>query len=147
MLTCNDVMTIQLSICEPGDTVVQAADLMRQKDIGSLPVVDSKASGRLIGIVTDRDLVLRVIARNRSASSVTVGDVMTASPISCRPEDSFERAMALMAEQQVRRIPVVDGEQRLVGIIAQADVATRLHESRETGALVEAISEPLAVRK
>jgi CBS domain-containing protein len=147
MLTCSDVMTIHPETCEPGDAVVHAAELMKQQDVGSLPVVDSKQSGRLVGIVTDRDLVLRVVAQDRSASSVRVGDVMTATPVSCRPDDTLDRALALMAEQQVRRIPVVDGEQRLVGIIAQADVATRVHESRETGALVEAISEPSAVRK
>jgi len=147
MLICSDVMTIEPVCCVPGDSVTRAAELMKEQDVGSIPVVDSIESKRLVGILTDRDLVVRVVARSRPVASAKVGDVMTAKPTQCRPDDSLDRALALMGEHQLRRIPVTDGDDRLVGIIAQADIATRLQEDKETGALVEAISEPAVVRK
>jgi CBS domain-containing protein len=147
MTTCGDVMTRDPVCCEPGDPVTRAADLMRAHDIGSLPVVESRDSRRLVGIVTDRDLVVKVVAGNRSVESSTVRDAMTANPWSCRERDDLDLAVALMSEQQVRRMPVVNDEGQLVGIIAQADVATRLRDEDQTGELVEAISEPPVVRK
>jgi CBS domain-containing protein len=138
---CSDVMTAQPVCCEPEDSVTKAADMMRQHDVGSLPVVESRSSGRLIGIVTDRDLVTKVVARNRPVGDAKVKDAMTTDPASCKEEDDVDRAVALMAERQVRRMPIVDGAGRLTGIIAQADIATRIHRDQKTGELVEAISE------
>ena len=146
MPKCSEVMTARPVCCEPEDSVSHAADMMRQHDVGSLPVVDSRDSGRLVGIVTDRDLVTKVVARNRPVDSATVKDAMTAGPATCREDDDIERAVSLMAERQVRRMPVVDGGGRLTGIIAQADVATRIHRDQKTGELVEAISSPGARR-
>ena len=140
MPKCSEVMTARPVCCEPEDSVSHAADMMRQHDVGSLPVVDSRDSGRLVGIVTDRDLVTKVVARNRPVDSATVKDAMTAGPATCREDDDVETAVSLMAERQVRRMPVVDGGGRLTGIIAQADVATRIHRDQKTGELVEAIS-------
>ena len=140
MPKCSEVMTAKPVCCEPGDSVTHVADMMRQHDVGSLPVVDSRDSGRLVGIVTDRDLVTKVVARNRPVDGATVKDAMTSSPATCREDDDVERAVSLMAERQVRRMPVIDGGGRLAGIIAQADVATRIHRDEKTGELVEAIS-------
>ena len=140
MPKCSEVMTARPVCCEPEDSVSHAADMMRQHDVGSLPVVDSRDAGRLVGIVTDRDLVTKVVARNRPVDSATVKDAMTAGPATCREDDDVETAVSLMAERQVRRMPVVDGGGRLTGIIAQADVATRIHRDQKTGELVEAIS-------
>jgi CBS domain-containing protein len=147
MATCRETMTPDPVFCQPGDSVSLAADLMRQHNVGSLPVVDTAASRRLVGIVTDRDLVVKVVAGNRAVDTATVRDAMTANPWSCREDDDLDRAIATMAERQVRRLPVVDAEGRLVGIVAQADVATRLRSDRQTGELVEAISEPSVARK
>ena len=147
MSKCSEVMTAKPVCCEPGDSVSHAADMMRLHDVGSLPVVDSRDSGRLVGIVTDRDLVTKVVARNRPVEGATVRDAMTVSPATCREDDDVERAVSLMAERQVRRMPVVDADGRLTGIIAQADVATRVHRERTTGELVEAISESPASRQ
>jgi CBS domain-containing protein len=105
-------------------------------------VVDSRNSGRLVGIVTDRDLVTKIVAGGRAVDTATVRDAMTSNPASCREEDDVKQAVSLMAERQVRRMPVVDRDGRLAGIIAQADVATRMHRDADTGHLVEAISEP-----
>ena len=141
MPKCCDVMTREPVCCEPADPVTRAAEMMRQHDVGSLPVVDSRDSRRLVGIVTDRDLVTKVVAGNRNVASATVRDAMTPEPACCRETDDVERAMSLMADRQVRRMPVVDESGRLSGIIAQADVATRVNRDQTTGKLVEAISE------
>ena len=141
MPKCRDVMTREPVCCEPADPVTRAAEMMREHDVGSLPVVDSRDSRRLVGIVTDRDLVTKVVAGNRNVASATVRDAMTTEPASCRETDDVERAVSLMADRQVRRMPVVDESGRLSGIIAQADVATRVNRDQTTGKLVEAISE------
>jgi CBS domain-containing protein len=147
MTKCSEVMTREPVCCEPGDPVPRVADMMRQHDVGSLPVVDSRTSGRLVGIVTDRDLVTKVVAGNRNVESATARDAMTPNPTSVREDDDVERAMSLMADRQVRRMPVVDESGRLSGIIAQADVATRVSRDKSTGQLVEAISESPTVRR
>lgn len=141
MTTCREVMTPDPVCCEPSETVTRVAELMRQQDVGSVPVVDSHSSRRLVGIVTDRDLVMKVVAGGRDVHEATVSDAMTTSPASCREEDDVNRAVTLMAERQVRRMPIVDASGRLTGIIAQADVATRINRDTQTGQLVESISE------
>ena len=147
MPKCSDVMTAGPVCCEPGDAVTKAADMMREYDVGSLPVVESRSTERLVGIVTDRDLVTKVVADNRPVDKATVRDAMTPDPATCREDEDVERAVSLMAERQVRRMPVVDGAGRLRGIIAQADIATRINRDQQTGELVEAISEPPAARR
>jgi CBS domain-containing protein len=103
-------------------------------------LVDSQAGKKLIGIVTDRDFVMKVIAEGRDPKGTRVGDVMTSNPVTCREDDDVQDAAELMAERQVRRIPVVDEDGTILGIIAQADLATRLSKSRKTGDVVEKIS-------
>ena len=142
MPKCREVMTREPVSCEPGDAVTRAAELMKQHDVGSLPVVEPGTTRRLVGIVTDRDLVTKVVAGHRAVAEATVQDAMTPNPTSCMEDDDLDRAVELMAERQVRRMPVVDADGRLSGIIAQADVATRVNADSRTGALVEAISEP-----
>ena len=141
MAKCRDVMTKDPAACQPGDGITQVAGVMKQEDVGSVPVVASEGSGRLVGIVTDRDIVLKVVATGRAPESATVSDAMTPNPASCREDDDVEQAVKLMKERQVRRMPIVDGSGRLTGIIAQADVATRVNKDSKTGDLVEAISE------
>jgi CBS domain-containing protein len=142
MAKCRDVMTKDPVCCEPGDTVTGVAEVMKAQDVGSVPVVDSRSSRHLMGIVTDRDLVVKVLAERRTVDGATVRDAMTANPSCCREDDDVERAMEAMKDRQVRRMPIVDSGGRLTGIIAQADVATRVQKDSKTGDLVEAISEP-----
>jgi CBS domain-containing protein len=92
--------------------------------------------------VTDRDLVLKVVAEARDANAVKAQDVMTREPFTCHPEDDVQLALDAMERHQVRRIPVVDGNGRLIGIIAQADVATRINEPEKVGEMLEEISKP-----
>ena len=147
MPKCSEVMTREPVCCEPGQTIVQVAQLMKREDVGSIPVVDSMEDKRLIGIVTDRDVVVKVIADGASPDRATVRDAMTSNPASCRESDDVSKAVELMSDRQVRRMPIVDEHGRLTGIIAQADVATRVNRDKTTGELVEAISEPGFSRK
>jgi CBS domain-containing protein len=141
------MMTSDPVCCEPSDAVPRVAQVMKQQDVGSVPVVESQSSRRLVGMVTDRDLVTKIVAEGRDVAGATVREAMTANPISCREDDDVKDAMAAMSERQVRRMPVVDGEGRVTGIIAQADVATRLGQYRDTGQMVESISEPSHSRR
>jgi len=147
MAKCKDVMTREPVAVEPGDSVTRVATLMKQEDVGSVPVVESGAARGLVGIVTDRDLVVKVLAGGRPVDQAKVNDAMTPDPVSCREDDDVEKAIALMKEHQVRRIPVVDANGALAGIIAQADIATRIDLDRKTGELVEAISESNVSRR
>lgn len=147
MPKCREVMTPEPACCEPGDSIRGVADTMRREDVGSVPVVESQGSRKLVGIVTDRDIVVKVVAGGTSPDAATVKDAMTSNPVSCREDDDIQQAMSAMKDRQVRRIPVVDRDGRLAGIIAQADVATRVSEDRATGEVVEAISEPGGARR
>jgi CBS domain-containing protein len=140
-------MTREPACCEPGDSIVRAAEMMKQQDVGSLPVVESRNDRQLVGIVTDRDLVVKVLAGGRNVERAAVRDAMTSNPISCRETDEVDTAVRLMSDRQVRRMPIVDRQGQLCGIIAQADVATRVHRDQTTGELVEAISEPGLTRR
>jgi CBS domain-containing protein len=146
MPKCSDVMTPDPVACEPADSVRKAATMMKQHDVGAIPAVDSQSSKRLVGIVTDRDIVVKILAADRSVDEATVQEAMSSNPVSCRVDDDVDQAMALMSERQVRRMPVVDEAGRLRGIIAQADVATRVNRDERTGEMVEAISEPGTAR-
>ncbi len=130
-----DVMTANPASITPRAPVTEAAQLMRSADVGSLPVVEGD---RLIGVVTDRDIAVRVVADGHDPNSVTVGQVSSAEPVTVEPEQPLDEALRLMARHQVRRLPVVEGG-RLVGILAQADVALEAEDTR-TGEPVEKIS-------
>ena len=147
MARCGDVMTREPACCEPADSIQRIAQLMKTEDVGAVPVVESKTSRRLVGIVTDRDIVVKILADGKTVEKSTARDAMTNNPVTCREDDEVGQAVARMAERKVRRIPVVDGNGALRGIIAQADIATRVHRDTTTGELVEAISEPGTVRK
>jgi len=126
--------------CLPTDMVTKAAKLMKSKNIGSLPVIENGQTQKLVGIVTDRDLALRIVAKGLDAKSTKVETVMTRKVVTCRAEDDLQKALDAMAEHQLRRIPVVDNDNQILGIIAQADVATRVDKPKKTAALVKGIS-------
>jgi CBS domain-containing protein len=105
-----------------------------------LPIVDNKENKKLTGIVTDRDLALKVIGKGRNPKSTKIKKVMTKDVVTCRTTDEVQKVMNLMAEHQLRRIPVVDKDNRVVGVIAQADMATRLDQPNQTAAMVKNIS-------
>jgi CBS domain-containing protein len=147
MPKCSEVMTREPACCEPGESISRVAATMKREDVGSVPVVESHEDKKLVGIITDRDIVVKVVADGGDVGRATVRDAMTASPVCCTEEDAIDKAVKLMSDKQVRRMPIVDEQGRLRGIIAQADVATRVSRDETTGELVEAISEPGLVRK
>jgi len=125
----------------PDDTVAHVARLMKNEDIGPVPIIQNDASKQLIGIVTDRDLAMKVVAEERDPKQTRVSDVMSTDVVTCRANDNIEMALKAMSKNQLRRIPVVEDGNMLVGIIAQADVATRMNAPEKTGEVVKEISE------
>jgi CBS domain-containing protein len=142
MQTCGQIMSRNPASCTINDSVETAAKLMKTEDVGSIPVVQTQESRRLVGIITDRDIVVNVVAEGRDAKSTHAEQVMTRNPVTCRENDDVQKALNAMTEHQVRRIPIVDNSERLVGIIAQADVATRTDNPQKTAQVVEEISKP-----
>jgi CBS domain-containing protein len=132
-----DAMTEDPRSIGASASVVEAARLMGDEHIGSLPVTEDE---KLVGMITDRDITTRVVAKAGDPQTTSVGDVYSRDLISVEPDQDLDEALQLMARHQVRRLPVVENG-RLVGIVAQADIALRTNE-KKTGELVEAISEP-----
>lgn len=141
MTTCADLMTKDPISCLRSDTAHVAAVLMQEQDVGSIPVVENRENNRLAGIITDRDLTVKVLAEGRDANSTKLEEVMTRHPVTCAPGDTLQKVFEAMTSNQVRRIPVVDKENRLLGIIAQADVATRAEAPAKVGEVVEKVSQ------
>ena len=141
MKKCKEVMTKNPVCCLPNDMVSKAAELMEGGNIGSIPVIESGQNRRLVGIVTDRDLALKVVAPGLDAKSTKVETVMTRILVTCHAEDDVQKTLDAMSQNQLRRIPVVDDDYRIVGIIAQADVATRVDQPEKTAEMVKEISQ------
>jgi CBS domain-containing protein len=142
MKKCSDIMTKDLVYSHPTDTVDDVAKLMKKEDIGPVLIVEKGDHGkRLVGIVTDRDLAIKVVGEGRDPKKTKVKDVMTTKVVTCRADDDVQNAMNAMAQYQLRRIPVVDEYGTLVGIISQADVATRVDEPEQTAEVVREISQ------
>jgi CBS domain-containing protein len=138
-MKAQDIMSQNPASVTPDTSVQEAARLMQQQDVGILPVVESTTSKRLVGLVTDRDITVRVVAEGRS--NATVRDAMTSNAKSVRPDDSVTDVMKLMGSEQVRRIPVVDDDGRIVGIVAQADIVLE-GDDRKAEETIEKISAP-----
>jgi CBS domain-containing protein len=141
MNICSDVMTSDPICCLQDDTVVKIAQLMGKNDIGPIVVIESELTKKITGIVTDRDLALKVVAEGRDPRLTKAGDVMTRKVITVRANDDLQKAFDMMTELQLRRIPVVDHSDRIVGILAQADVVTRVNQPQHTAATVNDISQ------
>ena len=134
--TVQEAMTPNPTAVTPDTTVQEAAQLLKSEDVGSLPIVED---GRLTAVVTDRDLAIRVLAEGRGADT-TVREVASQDLVTIDPQQGLDEAARLMAEHQVRRLPVVEEDGRLVGMLAQADVAQAGHDEL-TGEVVEKISQ------
>ncbi len=141
-MTCKDLMTPDPACCVPQDTVVTAAMMMKSHDIGSVPVVSDRDYRKVIGMITDRDIAIRVVAEQRDYYSARVEEIMTSEVVTCKQDDDYDEVTRAMREHQLHRVPVVDSNKRLVGIVSLADVA-RHAEFREVGHVVEHISRPV----
>jgi CBS domain-containing protein len=133
-----DMMTPAVAAIEPSRTVAEAAQAMRSEDVGSLPVTDA---GRIIGILTDRDIAMRVVAEGRDPTATSVSEILSRDLVTIGPEQSLDDAIELMARHQVRRLPVVEEDGRLIGMLAQADIALEARE-KKAGGLLQEVSQP-----
>jgi CBS domain-containing protein len=136
-----EIMTRTPSVCTPETPLQEVAKGMVGCDCGALPVVRSEGTGELVGIITDRDIVVRAIAEGRNPLTLTASACMTSPAITIREDASLEDCMDLMESKKIRRVPVVDASGALVGIVAQADVA-RNASRQEAGELVRDVSAP-----
>ncbi|HZW76045.1 MAG TPA: CBS domain-containing protein [Caldimonas sp.] len=137
MTTIAQIMTKSVATVQRDETLQAAARRMRDMDVGSLPVLDGQA---IVGMVTDRDLAVRGVADGMVAQESLVGDVMTEDVRCCRADDPVEAVMAEMGDAQVRRLPVLDADNAIVGVVALADLATR--QSAHTDDTLREISTP-----
>lgn len=132
----SEIMSANPCTIDADRPVAYAAQMMKQEDVGLAPIVEGD---RLVGTLTDRDIVTRVVAEGKDPQSVTVREVASADLVTIDPQQDLDEALRVMAANQVRRLPVVEEDGRLLGVVAQADVA-REAKDKQTGELVEEIS-------
>src|ERR671932_1903094 len=132
-----DLMTANPCSIDAEQTVAHAAKMMRDEDVGLAPIVEGD---KLVGTLTDRDIAIRVVAEGKDPNQTTVREIASTNIVTIDPQQDLDEALRLMAKHQVRRLPVVEEDGRLVGVVAQADVARHSDESK-TGEVVEEISE------
>ena len=140
MKKCNEVMTKDPVCCLPGDLVIKAAQLMKSEHVGSIPVVENEETKKLVGIITDRDLALKIVADKLEAASTKVEMVMTRKLVTCYADDDLQKGVDAMADNQLRRIPIVDENNKILGLIAQADVVTHFDHPKKAAEMVKEIS-------
>ncbi|HEX6941167.1 MAG TPA: CBS domain-containing protein [Longimicrobiales bacterium] len=143
-MTAKELMTTPPACCTPDDPAREAVRLMQEKNCGLIPVVEDRSSAKLVGVVTDRDIALRGLGRGGDGNT-PVRDLMSTDISCCGPDDDLAQVERIMEGRQVRRVPVVDGDGRCIGIIAQADLAIeegRAISEGEVGRVLERISEP-----
>lgn len=136
MQKVSDIMTRGIRTMSPTDTITAAAQAMRELDVGSLPVCDGT---KMLGMVTDRDIVVRAVAQDRM--NAPLSEVMSEGLLYCNEDDTVEGALESMSKQQVRRLPVIDGNKKLVGIVSLGDLATKSN-GEGAGEAIRDISEP-----
>jgi CBS domain-containing protein/uncharacterized protein YjbJ (UPF0337 family) len=138
----SQVMTPDPACCLPQDSVDIAARLMRIQDVGMIAVVEGENVPKLVGVLTDRDLAILVVAPGREPRKTKVSEVMTRNVVTCNENDSLKEALDSMKSHQIRRIPVLSKGNGVVGVVSQSDIALRLHDSATTGDVVAEISKP-----
>ena len=142
-MNIRDVMTPNPPTVSPEDSIQNAARIMRDLDTGVVPVVEN---GRPVGLVTDRDIVVRAVAEGRDPKTTKVRDAMTADVSYCYDDQDTEEAAELMEQQQIRRLPIVDREKRLVGIVSIGDLAVKEGKDKRVGDTLQEISEGVKER-
>ena len=143
-MTVNELMTLDPVCCTPQTPLREVARLMSAHDCGEIPVVETRDNRLLLGVVTDRDIVLRAVADGRNPADTPISSCMTTDVVTVKPDTTLEECCKLMEEHQIRRVPVVDGAGVCCGIVSQADIAQRA-STGDTGELVREVSKP-AVR-
>jgi len=141
-MKAREIMSRNPTCVTPDTPLVDAARLMKDENIGVVPVVESSNSRRLVGVLTDRDIAIRAVAEGRDGASTSVGHIMSTDLRTSAPDDSVNDVMALMGSEQIRRIPIVDERGDVVGIIAQADIVLEANDNKSAEKTVERISQP-----
>jgi CBS domain-containing protein len=133
----NEVMSPNPVCCLPSDSAQRVARMMCDQNVGSIPVVMDQESRKLVGMITDRDLCCSVIADGLDSKATSIEKFMTLNPVTCRDAENIENCERLMQEHQIRRIPIVDGDERVIGIVAQADLALKEKPDRVSRTVAE----------
>ena len=142
-MKAQDIMAKNPRCVTPRTTVQEAARLMKSEDVGALPVISDERSGKLVGMITDRDIAIRVVADGKNGDTCLVEEVMSKSSLAvARTTDSVDDVMKVMGREQVRRIPIVDDNQKVVGVVSQADVVRKASSDVRAEHTIEKISEP-----
>ncbi len=140
-----EVMTSNPVCCASGDTAQKVAQILRDHDIGSVPVVADQESRKLVGMITDRDICCSVVADGLDPKTTTIENYISADPVTCRDGENLDECERAMQEHQIRRIPVVDGEGQCIGIVSQADLALK-DKPENVSKTVAEISKPESER-
>ena len=138
-----DIMTPDPACCTPDTTLQRVAELMVENDCGEIPVIESVSSTKPVGVVTDRDIVCRTVAKGINPLTLTASDCMTTPCVTVTPDTSLDECCRMLEEKQIRRVPVVDASGACCGIVALADIAKHA-KKRETAEVVREVSEPSA---
>ncbi|HBG49903.1 MAG TPA: CBS domain-containing protein [Cyanobacteria bacterium UBA9971] len=139
-MKCSEIMTKEIKACHPESTIKEAVQLMKKLNCGVIPVVDK--NNVLQGIVTDRDIVFYTVLNDKEPELTFLSEFMTKNVITCHADDNLDTVIHKMSKSQVRRIPIVDDNHKLLGLITLGDVAVKGHEEHETFEALEHISEP-----
>jgi CBS domain-containing protein len=134
-----EIMSRDVEVIHPNSMLQEAASKMKSLDVGSLPVCDNR---KLLGILTDRDITVRAVAAGRDPKRTTVSDTMTPEIIYCFEDQGIEEAAKLMERHQIRRLPILDRSQQLVGIVSLGDLAIESGDEQLSGEVLEEVSEP-----
>ena len=141
-MTCGELMTPSPTCCQPAHTVVEVAEIMQREDVGLVPVVE-ESSHKLIGVLTDRDIVCRLIAKGKEPTTLSARDAMSSPVVTVTADTTLEDCARLMEQYQVRRLPVIDENGRCCAMVAQADLAIKGPRDT-TMEVVSKVSEPNA---
>ena len=136
-----EIMTTDVACCTPGTGLPEVARMMVEHDCGEIPVVDARDTMRPVGVVTDRDIACRTIALGLNPMSMTAAHCMSSPAVTVRPDDDMDECMRTLEDHQIRRVPVVDGDGRCCGMVAQADIARNVSKA-DTAEVVQEISKP-----
>ena len=137
-----ELMTPDPVCCTPEDSAQKVAKILRDQDIGSVPVVMDQSSRKLVGMITDRDLCCSIVAEGLDPASTKIDRLFSLNPVTCREGENINNCEQLMQEHQIRRIPIVDGEERCIGIVTQADLALKEGAEKVSKTVAE-ISKPV----
>ena len=135
----SEVMTKSVETVRPDQTLQEAASRMKSLDVGPMPVTDNN---RLVGMLTDRDIVVRAVAEGKDARTTKVRDAMTPDVVCCKEDDDVKDAARTMKDRQIRRLVVVDGQQRVAGIVSLGDIAVDTSDEKMSGRVLEEVSKP-----